>query len=337
MKIQNTDFQGGNMKKIYGNQKLVRTLENMSDSGKTAHSVLFFGEKGTGKKTIAEYYIHLLMCKNKINGKPCFNCKACHNISDGIHPDVITAEKSGKLGGYSVDTIRKICSDVFIRPNNSDKKIYIFKDCMNMDERSQNTLLKIIEEPPEYAYFIFTAESKSRFLPTIISRCVSFGVSPCSEEECRTALSESGINQTDIDNAVECFHGNIGMCLNFIQDENLRELVEITRLITNSIIKKDEYFLACSLNKTGKERDNICFVLTMLDRIIGDSATLKYNKNILLSGCYPEGSQKLSDIITFSSGNKIHELIEKAWKAVNANVNTSLVLSALSGEIFEII
>ena len=325
------------MKRIYGNNKLIQTLENMAEYDRTAHAVLFFGEKGTGKKTLAGYYTHLLMCRNKINGKPCFNCKDCHNISDGIHPDVIIPEKSGKLGGYSVDTVKKICSDVFIRPNNSERKIYIFRDCNNMDERSQNTLLKIIEEPPEYAYFIFTAESKSKFLPTIISRCVSFGASPCSDEECYSALSEYGFSQTDINNAVRCFHGNIGMCLDYINDENLRELVQITKNITESIMKKDEYSLACNLNRIPKERESIRTVLSMLDRIIRDAVIKSYDKNISPSGCYPEGSERLSEIITLSSGEKIHNLIEKAWKAINSNVNTALALSALSGEISEII
>lgn len=323
--------------KIYGNHNLIKTLEEMTEKDRTAHTVLFYGENGTGKKTIAEYYIHLLMCQNKINGKPCFNCKACHNISDDIHPDVITAEKSGKLGGYSVDTVKKICSDVFIRPNNSDKKVYIFKDCNNMDERSQNTLLKIIEEPPEYAYFIFTAESKSKFLSTVLSRCISFGVSPCTDEECKTALSECGMNENQIKTAVECFHGNIGMCLDFTENENLKELVNTVRLATDSLVSKDEYSFACIINKTAKERENIKIILTMLDRIICDAVILNYDKNVPLSGCYPQGAEKLSGILTLNSGNKIHEIIEKCWKAVSANVNTSLSLSAMCGEIFEII
>jgi len=325
------------MKKIYGNQKLIETLEKMTLRDRTAHTVLFFGEKGLGKKTIAGYYIYLLMCRNRINGKPCFECKSCHNISDGIHPDVITAEKSGKLGGYSVDVIRKICADAYIKPNNSNKKVYIFSDCSHMDERSQNTLLKIIEEPPEYAYFIFTAESKSEFLPTVISRCISFQVSPCSNEECRLSLSDEGFGKSEIDNAVECFHGNIGMCIEFIRNENLRELVKMVRLMTDSIIRHDEYSFSYALNRIGKERGDIKLSLTMLDRIVSDSVILNYNKNTVMYNCYPEGAEALSEIITLKSGNSIHNFIEKSWTAVNANVNTALALSALGGEIFEVI
>ncbi|MDE5947088.1 MAG: DNA polymerase III subunit [Oscillospiraceae bacterium] len=325
------------MKKIYGNHKLIKMLEDMVKNNHISHAVLFYGENGIGKKTIAEYYTYLLMCPNVKDGKPCFNCKTCHNIADNIHPDIITAEKSGKLGGYSVETVRKICSDAFIKPNNSRKKIYIFKDCSHMDERSQNTLLKIIEEPPEYVYFIFTAESKSKFLPTIISRCMSFGVSPCSEEECQTALLETENDVKSVENAVECFHGNIGMCKSFINDEKIRESVNIVKSVTDSIIRKNEYETLLAMNNLGKEREEIKKSLTMLDLIIRDAVILNYDENPVFIGCYPEGSRNLSDIISLNTGNYIHRLIEKAWHSIGTNVNITLILSALCSEIFEIL
>lgn len=232
------------MKRIYGNEQLVNTLSNMVGTGRTAHTVLFYGEKGSGRKLMAQYYTQLLLCENGADGEPCGRCTACKNVEQGFHPDVIYAEKSGKLGGYSVQTARGICSDAFIKPNNSSGcKIYIFSDCHSMDTRTQNTLLKIIEEPPEYAYFIFTSESKSDFLPTIISRCVCFGTSACTEQETMDALAAEGFEHSRIEEAVECFHGNIGMCIEYLSNEQLRKIVDLTKRMTDSIINKDEYAL----------------------------------------------------------------------------------------------
>lgn len=53
------------MKKIYGNDYLLSTLESMVNCGRTAHTVLFYGEKGCGRKLIAKYYIKLFLCENK--------------------------------------------------------------------------------------------------------------------------------------------------------------------------------------------------------------------------------------------------------------------------------
>lgn len=326
------------MKKIYGNNFVVSTLCNMVKSGRTAHTVLFYGEKGTGKKLMAKFYTSLLLCKNPVNDMPCGVCSSCSNIEKDFHPDVSYVTASGKLGGYSVDTARKICSDAFIKPNNdSGRKIYIFRDCHNMDVRTQNTLLKIIEEPPDYAYFIFTSESKNDFLPTIISRCVCFGVSACTEEETELALADSGFRESDIKNAVSCFHGNIGMCTEYINNENLRKQVDLTKLLADSIIKKDEYSLNTALFSLGKERNDVKTVLSMLDKLVRDSAVLIQNTGAENIGCFREGAVKLSYMLTSRMAEKIHRSIERAWNTVECNVSIPLALSALCAEITEII
>lgn len=326
------------MKKIYGNNLLISNLCNMKKFGRTAHTMLFYGEKGTGKKLFADFYASLLMCSNLVNDMPCGMCSVCRNIQSGTHPDVIYAETSGKLGGYSVDTARKICSDAFIKPNNDTGcKVYIFRDCHNMDIRTQNTLLKIIEEPPEYAYFIFTSETKADFLPTIISRCVCFGVSPCTEEQAENALMENNFSPADIKNAVKCFHGNIGMCTEYINNENLRRQVDLTKQLADSIIKKDEYALDTALFTLNKNRNDVRTVLSMLDNLIRDSAVLIQDSQAKNIGCYRDGAVKLSYMITSRQAEKIHNSIERAWHTVECNVNIPLALSALCAEITETI
>lgn len=322
------------MKKIYGNEYLLKTLESMCCNGRAAHTVLFYGEKGLGKKLLAKYYCTLLLCENPENGKPCGRCNSCKNADKGFHPDIVYAEASGKLGGYSVDTARAICTDAFIRPNNSSgRKIYIFTDCHNMDPRTQNTLLKIIEEPPEYAYFIFTTESKSDFLPTIISRCACFALSPCTPEQSAAALSEENYSEAEIKSAVDCFHGNIGMCLKYLSDENLKHIVDLTKSAADSIIRRDEYLLNVTLFSLGKDRNSVRSALSMLDWLIRDAAVLSIDAAADTAGCWRDGAVQLSRMLMPSQAAAIHRCIEKAWHTIECNVNIPLTLSAMCGEI----
>ena len=303
--------------------------------GKAAHTILFYGEKGSGRKTMAEYYCRILLCSNTIHGKPCNECKSCHNIDNGIHPDIHFAEKSGKLGGYSVETAKHICSEAYIKPNNGDRKVYIFSDCRKMDVRTQNTLLKIIEEPPPHVHFIFTSEEKGEFLPTIISRCVSLGVSSCTSDECRAALSEQGY-QNHIDDAIGCFHGNIGMCIEYLTDDSVKKYIELTKLLTDSIINRDEYHLASYLCETGKERGEIRIILSLLDKQVRDAAVLAGGAETEGIGCYKDGAEKLSHCITASQAVRVHGAIDRAWKSIEANANSVLVMTALCSEISRI-
>ncbi|MBQ1340294.1 MAG: DNA polymerase III subunit delta' [Ruminococcus sp.] len=326
------------MKKIYGNDNIRSTLISMVKSGRTAHSLLFYGEKGSGKKLMADLYTKLLLCESPTDEGPCGKCRSCRNSDSGIHPDVTYVEHSGKLGGFSVETARAVISDAYIKPNNSSgRKIYIFADCHNMDQRTQNTLLKLIEEPPDYAFFIFTAESKAEFLPTIISRCVCLGTSVCSSEEAEKALSESGFSPEEAKKAVSCFHGNIGMCTSYLIDENLRKQVDLTKSLADSIIRKDEYALNVSLFSVGKERGDIKAVLSMLDKLIRDCAVLSKCKDAETISCFREGAERLSSMLTASQSIKIHRCIERAWSAVESNVSAPLVLTSLCAEIAGIV
>ncbi|MDD6278680.1 MAG: ATP-binding protein [Ruminococcus sp.] len=326
------------MNKIYGNTELLSTLRNMAQNGKSAHTVIFYGEKGSGRKTMASFYAQLLMCENPVGGEPCGVCSSCKNVSRNCHPDIIYPEKSGKLGRYSVDTARDVCLDAYIKPNNSTgRKVYVFTDCENMDSRTQNTLLKIIEEPPDYAYFIFTCEDRSDFLPTIISRCVCFAVSICTEEEAKAALSERCKDKAAIDEALTCFHGNIGMCFEYIYSEELRKIVDLTKRMADSIINRDEYELAGVMYALGSQRSDIRSALSLLDMLMRDAAVLGKDSSAKTVGCYRDGAYRLSDSITGWQAVRIHNAIEKAWSTVEANVSVPLVMTALCAEIMSIV
>ena len=95
----------------------------------------------------------------------------------GIHPDVITVRDEAHKN-LSVDIVRQIRADAYIRPNEGARKVYIFPDCTILTEQDQNVLLKIVEEGPPYAAFLFCAENSSVVLQTLRSRCVELKIHP---------------------------------------------------------------------------------------------------------------------------------------------------------------
>ena len=326
------------MKKIYGNEYLIGTLNNMRKNNRLAQSVIFYGEKGCGKKLFANYYTSLLLCQAPTENGPCGKCPACKTVNSHSNPDVIYVPTEGKLEGYTVKTARAVSNDVCIKPNNNTgRKIYIFRDCHNMTVQAQNALLKLIEEPPEYACFIFTAEAKSEFLPTIISRCVCFGVSLCTEEESKAALLESGFSHDEVTEAVSRFHGNIGKCTNYIVNENLRSQVDLTNRIVNSIIRKDEYELNAAFFSVGNNRNDILEILSMIDKLARDAAVLSRDSSAGIIGCFREAAESLSRMLTIYQAVNIHNAIERGCRAIDANVNGAFVLAGVCAEIMEIV
>ena len=94
---------------------------------------------------------------------------------EDIHPDVVTVRDDGHKE-LPVELVRQLRQDVYIRPNDGARKVYIFADCGQLNQRDQNVLLKIVEEGPAYAAFLFCAETAAALLPTVRSRCVEWKV-----------------------------------------------------------------------------------------------------------------------------------------------------------------
>lgn len=318
--------------RLYSKQNIADTIIAMKNSGRLAHAILITGEKGTGKKVAARYIACMILCEK---GNACGECRHCRRIENNTHPDVICPERSGKKRIYSKDTIRGVCSDAFIYPNDCDSKIYILSDCENFEEPAQNLMLKLIEEPPDNVYFIFTAEERSAFLPTILSRVITLGVSDCSPEDCEIALENMGIyDSTNIKKAVLRFHGNIGNCINYLEGGETTDLVSLCISIIDCIIGADEYAIIAALAGIGENRDKIRGVLLFIDKVIRDACILRIissNEKSALISCYPEGAKKLSDRLSFRRARIIHEAICKTMEYCSGNVNVSVAVSALGG------
>lgn len=316
---------------LYGNTGVRNALMKMAKGERLAQCILFYGEKGTGKKALSKWYAGLLLCESE--NPPCGECKNCRTIQNNVHPDVKWVPHSGKLGGFSVQTVREICTDAVVAPNSGDKKIYIFDDCDKMDPRSQNILLKVIEEPPAFAYFIFTAASRQALLPTVLSRLMPFGISACTEEEAINALTGMGYVHEDAVEAVSCFHGNIGQCIEYIENEKCRELVALTKSAVRCIIEKREYDLLKVFYDAGSDRVQTLSLIGMLEKVFRDSLVLRLDENAEYTGCDAEGAKLLSGRLSASRGQYFHKCIRNAYDALNANVNLQLTLTALCAEL----
>ena len=154
--------------------------------GALSHALIF---SGNGARTDAARYAAAAMeCTTA--QKPCLSCPACRKVMQDIHPDVSFVRDS-EHKELSVDTVRAMRADAFIRPNEGARKIYIFEDCTILTEKDQNVLLKLVEEGPPYAAFFFCAENPASLLQTIRSRCVEVKLSPVPGEE--SAIDERAL------------------------------------------------------------------------------------------------------------------------------------------------
>lgn len=146
----------------------ISLLENAMKNKRFPHGIVL----ESNKSRILQKYIKLIcqwaVCREK--NSPCGKCNQCIKVSKGVHPDIYTAKLLGKSEIVNIDEIRNICNDVYIKPNESNTKIYIIPNADKMQIKAQNAFLKVLEEPPQNVIFILCCSNSQGLLKTILSR-----------------------------------------------------------------------------------------------------------------------------------------------------------------------
>ncbi|MFI3249562.1 MAG: hypothetical protein R3Y07_01200 [Eubacteriales bacterium] len=148
------------------------------NGNKLSHAYLISGQGGHIEK--ATFIAKKALCESE--NSPCGHCIHCKKVEKMIHPDFQVHEnKDGKP--LKIEQVRDIRSDAVIRPNEGKRKVYLLLRADELSEKVQNTLLKILEEPPASALFILATGESGGVIPTIRSRCQRIFLPPVEMEQ----------------------------------------------------------------------------------------------------------------------------------------------------------
>ena len=156
--------------------RLAQRIRQAAGRGALGHAVILSGQGDLPRA--ARFVAAAMECSG--SDQPCGVCSACRKVLRDIHPDVITVQDP-EHKNISMDVLRQVRSDAYILPNEGRRKIYIFPDCEIFDPKTQNVMLKVLEEGPPHAAFIFCAKNSATLLQTIRSRAVEWKLSPAED------------------------------------------------------------------------------------------------------------------------------------------------------------
>jgi DNA polymerase-3 subunit delta' len=206
-----------------GNAETVHRLREMLARERFPHAVILSGARGAGKYTLALMLAQALNCLAPIqsDGLPdfCGKCANCRHIAqaadldtrfaeavearEGLreadkkdtrlfvqtHPDVLIIPPDPPQMMIKVDQVRRVIETIYYRPSEARERVYIFTDSAFMKEAA-NSLLKVLEEPPEFATIFLLSENPGELLPTIRSRAAVFQLGAVPVEEVEQFLAE---------------------------------------------------------------------------------------------------------------------------------------------------
>lgn len=321
----------GSFRDIVGHKDIIRYMQSAVKEKKVSHAYIINGERGSGKKLLAELFATTLMCE-KQGIEPCNECHSCKQAESGNHPDIIRVRHE-KPNTISVEDVRtQVNNDVQIKPYQGPYKIYIIAEADLMTVQAQNAILKTIEEPPEYAIFLLLTENADKLLPTITSRCVMLKLRNIKDVLIKKYLMETmEIPDYKADVCMAFAQGNIGRAKMLASSEHFNEIYnDAVQLLTymnemehSEIVKAIKRINAYKL----EINDYLDIIMIWFRDVLMYKATLDVDKVVFKDqlNAIKERTEKSS----YEGIETILESLEKAKARLNANVNFDLVMELL--------
>lgn len=270
---------------------LKNQIENCFSSGRIPHAFIIEGAKEEERRALADFLAEVFVCKSE--EKPCHTCSGCRKIEAKSHLDYKVYEGRGKTGAVAIDDIRQLRSDVYIAPNEADRKIYLVCNAHKMNEYAQNALLKCLEEPPEYAVIILECEERSQLLETVRSRCASFRVGELQSEE--------------------------------ISLKKLEQSKELSEKIAKAIVSPTEAELMALIGNFEKDKELLRLCIRSLVEILRNAAVSSQGTD----ADFGETAQTLCESLSVSQIIKMIETLNVIDEDIDKNANNSLLLSRM--------
>src|SRR5437879_6120792 len=215
-----SDFMG--FSDFYGNSDVIHRLRDMLARNRFPHAVILAGPAGSGKYTLSLMLARAMNCLAPIftDNLPdfCGKCSNCVRIAqaedletrfteavearEGLresdkketrlfvqtHPDVLVIPPDPPQMMIKVDQVRRVIETIYFRPGEAKERVYIFADSAFMKEAA-NSLLKVLEEPPEFATIFLLTENPGELLPTLRSRSMTVSLAALSAEQIESYLA----------------------------------------------------------------------------------------------------------------------------------------------------
>ena len=322
--------------KLLGKKEAHERISSQISSKKLPHAIMLIGEKGMGKSVFADYICSMLLCDGV--SAPCGECSPCKKIEKGIHPDIFKIYPEGKSETIGVKTIAPIKEHIYIKPNDAAYKVFIVYSAERMNRFAQNALLKMIEEPPEDTFFIFTCQNAQALLPTVRSRVSALSLSPADSQEIieELCLRFEDKPKAEIEKAAKMSGGNVGRAIEILDNAETNALYENLEDITKAICDKDRAALTLALGPYSKKKEKAIEMVSLLKLVFRDVCAGKSAEAEYLSGS--EGAVKaLSGYVNLKSALDAIDACDEFLKRVEGNAYLPLSLTAFEIRLGEII
>lgn len=297
-------------------------LENEFRNNKKPHAFLIVGKN---YDDLLCFLSQSILCDEAI---ACEVCSVCSRVKRNIYPDMI------RLSGKEASIKKKNIEDIQVQMAKSSVegkgKIYIIEEIQNSSKEAINSILKMVEEPLDNVYAIFTTSNIDRVLPTVISRCQVLKLNPNNKTAIERLYLENKFSEEDAYILSQIFN-------DFVVLDNFPKIIkEALNFIDDLFFKKDNLIINAQIgfiNKYNKKEDISLFLNILI-------VTLKE----LYRSSYTSRS-KMADVIDLNRRLmsldrsiilKYIEILLDIEYQLESNVNTNLLMDKMMYQLLKV-
>lgn len=174
---------------LAGNERIKRLLQRAVAEDRIRQGLIFAGPRGVGKHQFALALAQALNCRRPVNGDACGMCDQCIKIAAGEHVDVESITPDGQF--IKIQQMREMAEKSNYRPYDGRRRVYILDDGDRLNAAAANSILKVLEEPPETTLLVIVTAKPYALLQTIRSRCQMLSFAPLTAPELEAFLNEN--------------------------------------------------------------------------------------------------------------------------------------------------
>jgi DNA polymerase III subunit delta' len=353
-----------------GNPETIHRMRDMLARNRFPHAVILSGAQGSGKYTLALMLAQAMNClepPTNEDGLPdfCGRCSNCTRIAQSAnldarlteavearenlretdkketrlfvqtHPDVLVIPPDPPQLMIKVDQVRHVIDTIYYRPGEARERVYIFTASSFMKEAA-NSLLKVLEEPPDFATIFLLTENAGEFLPTIRSRSMTFNLGAIAAGDIETRLAKLRPDWNPRQRALvaRLSEGAIGRALSFDLESYIAARGHALILLKSALGSADhtDLFKTTETYRAGAEgRAKIDVLLRTLYSILEDLMFLQSGAEQLVRNTDILGElRKLSESADFAWLQRASEGLAEVERGLRRNLLRSLSLDAFA-------
>lgn len=333
------------LENFFGNAKVAETLLAMASAERLPQTILLDGPEGVGKATLARRFAAALIGgADKIEQDDLSREANTEAIAErekwpsdkrnedpllfATHPDFLTFPPDGPLRQITIEQMRMLKERAQFKPLNGTRRVFLIDRIDRANEQAENSLLKILEEPPDHLILVLAAENPYDLLPTIRSRAVSFHLAPLTNTEMRAFVASRDLS--DAERRIALAAGSPGLAVSMdldVYDERRAAMLKLLEVAAGRapFAEWAKYAEAMAPRKTEK----LDALLSILYVLIEDLLLLSQGAGEIRNADIRRELEALADQVSFRWIRAAVKRADDLSELVRRNIQKSIALDAL--------